>query len=203
MRTVLSFDELGTLWESIKAFRTEGWETTVGAFDCLEIEDSFMPKVKYVKELEKFNSFIKPSVFDCGQRQGGFVYLLESNNTYKIGMTNGSVEKRVQQLQTGNPHTINIVCCSEKVEYYKDYEKNLHLLYDNLKVRSNGEWFSLSGDDVEEIEIFLETVNLTEVIIDNDLFLKNTTSKELNIDVDLFWFFVSRLEGIKNKENCS
>ena len=36
----------------------------------------------------------------------GFVYLLCDGEKFKIGMTRGRIEKRITELQTGNPNEI-------------------------------------------------------------------------------------------------
>ena len=39
----------------------------------------------------------------------GYVYLLTDGEFFKIGVTRGSIEKRIKKLQTGNPDNIVIV----------------------------------------------------------------------------------------------
>ena len=39
----------------------------------------------------------------------GYVYLLTDGEFFKIGVTKGSIEKRIKKLQTGNPNNIAIV----------------------------------------------------------------------------------------------
>ena len=39
----------------------------------------------------------------------GCVYLLTDGEFFKIGVTRGSIEKRIRKLQTGNPDSIVII----------------------------------------------------------------------------------------------
>ena len=78
----------------------------------------------------------------------GIVYLLgvyDKENTYKIGVTRGKIEKRIKQLQTGNGGEIYLV------DYYATkypffIEHFLHMqFFPNQKI---GEWFGLAEEDI-------------------------------------------------------
>lgn len=77
----------------------------------------------------------------------GHVYLLNAwpTNRYKIGFTKNSVEKRIKQLQTGNPDEITKVHVYETVNY-KKVEKWLQKCHKGKKVE--GEWFELTDEDI-------------------------------------------------------
>lgn len=91
----------------------------------------------------------------------GYIYFVECDGWIKIGKTEGSVEKRIKQLQTGSPHEIKLVK-SFRVENYLDIvEMALHEQFQNKRAR--GEWFFLSFE-----EWVLAFVNLND----------NTYSKE-------------------------
>jgi hypothetical protein len=70
-----------------------------------------------------------------------YVYLLQTSEsgTYKIGISKNP-EKRVKELQTGNPEIITI---KEKflTEYYFNIETSLHGYY--APDHKRGEWFNL------------------------------------------------------------
>ena len=76
----------------------------------------------------------------------GYVYLLcdsGQDNLFKIGVTTGSIEKRIKKLQTGNGNEIFLV------NYYlTDYpftiEHMLHQKYSPSKKLN--EWFTLEPD---------------------------------------------------------
>lgn len=81
----------------------------------------------------------------------GTVYLLlsispEGNEYHKIGITTRSVEKRISQLQTGNPHTISILR-QYKTQNYLKIEKMLHRRFKCLTEQEN-EWRRLEDKDV-------------------------------------------------------
>lgn len=96
----------------------------------------------------------------------GTVYLLlvispEGYESHKIGITTKSVEQRIKQLQTGNPHTISVLR-QYKTQNYRKVEKMLHRRFKCLTEQEN-EWRKLSDEDVfnfitlcEEMD---ETVN--------------------------------------------
>lgn len=65
-------------------------------------------------------------------------FLADSENNIKIGYTKQSINKRIQQLQTGNG---NKIICLGWMEGDKKLEKELHLIFNNFKTSSKGEWF--------------------------------------------------------------
>ena len=98
----------------------------------------------------------------------GYVYLILEVNEYgdehhKIGISKNEPEKRLKQLQTGNPNRIDILKFYES-ENYKRVEKWLHSRFGSKKTLAENEWFKLSNDDVLNfIEICKkvdETINL-------------------------------------------
>lgn len=81
----------------------------------------------------------------------GYVYLLsewsKDELNYKIGITRGSVEKRIKSLQTGNPNEIVLVHKYQTKNYLK-VEKWMHRKY--AEYRLEGEWFNLTDELVSE-----------------------------------------------------
>ena len=78
----------------------------------------------------------------------GYVYLIADNlkeNIYKIGVTRGSIEKRIKKLQTGNAGEL-YMCRYYKTKCPFYIEKHLHLHFFSKKVVN--EWFELSTEDV-------------------------------------------------------
>lgn len=82
----------------------------------------------------------------------GFVYFLycptinQEYHLIKIGQTKNDVNRRVKQLQTGNPFAIQIYAVV-KLENYKQVERVLHAKYS--KRRYLNEWFHLTLAEVE------------------------------------------------------
>lgn len=103
-----------------------------------------------------------------------FVYLLGDSgqdNTFKIGITRGSIEKRIKQLQTGNGEEIYLVDFYE-TDYPFFLERSLHLKFYPKQKRN--EWFNL---DVGDVVKFKEHCRLFE---DNAFSLKdNPFSKKI------------------------
>ena len=98
----------------------------------------------------------------------GYVYLLTDGELYKIGVTRGSIDKRIAKLQTGNPYIIQMLDCYETEDPFK-LEKMLHNKYKLQNV--NNEWFSLSLEDINNFESVCN--NFEDIIIalkDNPFF---------------------------------
>lgn len=77
-----------------------------------------------------------------------FVYLLGDSgqdNTYKIGVTRGKIEKRIKQLQTGNGNEIFLVN-SYETKYPFFLERLLHMKF--FPQQKMNEWFELKDEDV-------------------------------------------------------
>jgi len=73
------------------------------------------------------------------------IYILESDGFYKIGVST-DVDKRVKELQVGNPHKIECIFARWVPEAY-DVEKELHSMFKEHVV--SGEWFKLSADELD------------------------------------------------------
>lgn len=82
----------------------------------------------------------------------GYVYFLKHKNMspVKIGMTNGSIEKRIAQIQTGSPYGVELIGFIE-TNKPKTLESKLHTLLD--EARLNGEWFDI---DLIRAKVLLE-----------------------------------------------
>lgn len=89
----------------------------------------------------------------------GFVYLLCDGEKFKIGMTRGKIEKRIAELQTGNPNEIFISSYHE-TEYPNRIEQMMHVKYKTSQIKN--EWFDLS---VEQVVGFRKECNKCEEII--------------------------------------
>ena len=103
----------------------------------------------------------------------GFVYLLadtEKPGIYKIGVTRGSIARRIKKLQTGNSGEIYI-CRYFRTDHPFFIEKQLHKRYCYNNVMN--EWFELTDEQVFEFENtcrFYE--NIIEEMKDNPFFPK-------------------------------
>lgn len=100
----------------------------------------------------------------------GYIYLLaEWGNElrYKIGITKNDVEKRLKQLKTGNSNDIKIIHTYQSTNY-KKIEGILHRRFN--PVRENGEWFTLTD---EEVGSFLNECKKADETI--DFLIKNNT----------------------------
>jgi len=102
----------------------------------------------------------------------GTVYLIcdASNNLYKIGVTRGSVAKRLKKLQTGNGTELFLTTYHTSQYPYR-IETMLHNHF-HSKNELN-EWFRL---DLNDIVNFRETCKLMEerieILKDNPFFMK-------------------------------
>ena len=96
------------------------------------------------------------------------IYLISAflgeERLYKIGITKRKVEKRIKELQTGNPAEFNIENVYVADNYAVNIEKNLHRYFREKKI--NGEWFYLDQDDIDQFtelcEMYYETFDLVQ-----------------------------------------
>lgn len=74
----------------------------------------------------------------------GYLYVIsEGNSTFKkIGLTGEDPNKRVKQLQTGNPRQLYVVR-KIRVSNMKQCETFLHRMFGRYHIR--GEWYNLSN----------------------------------------------------------
>lgn len=102
------------------------------------------------------------------------VYLIcdsGQDNTFKIGVTRGSIEKRIKKLQTGNGEEIFLVNYYE-TEHPFLIEKMMHQKhYSDKKLN---EWFTLDAESVKNFKSDCEDFEKTiEALKDNPFFKKN------------------------------
>ena len=98
----------------------------------------------------------------------GYVYLLTDGEFFKIGVTRGSIEKRIKKLQTGNPDNIVIVNY-HLTEYPFKLESVLHARHAYQRI--NNEWFNLSLNDVKNFKQECEKIDqMFDKIKDNPFF---------------------------------
>lgn len=93
------------------------------------------------------------------------VYLLqlEGTNVYKIGYTKSNPQKRIDNLQTGNPYKLILI------EFYatkraSKLEAALHNRYNSHKVNEDeykllGEWFQFDNDIVKNFKAICELID--------------------------------------------
>lgn len=99
----------------------------------------------------------------------GFIYLIQANNLYKIGVTkNYNINARLKQLQTANGTELKLIT-TFKSKHPFELEKRLHRYYKD--VRCNGEWFNI--DDISNFtEICEENEKILIALEDNPFFYK-------------------------------
>ena len=108
----------------------------------------------------------------------GYIYLIverdniEGNkNPVKIGVTTGSIEKRIKKLQTGNNSELHLIS-SFKTNYPFKLEKMLHLHYH--RYRGNGEWFNLTDEEVLNFKnVCEEKENVIQILKKDNYYFNN------------------------------
>lgn len=86
----------------------------------------------------------------CVRKDRSSLYLLSSGGFYKIGVTlDSSIERRIAQLQIGNPYLIYLVASTGTIGNAYELEKIIHTKYKDNKVR--GEWITLASEELEEV----------------------------------------------------
>lgn len=102
-----------------------------------------------------------------------FVYLMcdsGQDSCFKIGVTRGSIEKRMKKLQTGNGEEIFLVDYFE-TEYPFFIERMMHQRY--FSEKKLNEWFVLTTEEKSRFkEDCLEFEQMANELKDN-VFLKN------------------------------
>ena len=91
----------------------------------------------------------------------GFVYLICDGEHFKIGVTTGTLEKRLKQLQTGNPNELWI-SKSYKTDTPFKVEQMLHIKFKINKIKN--EWFEL---DAYNVVHFTEVCEKIQIIVDS------------------------------------
>jgi len=76
------------------------------------------------------------------------VYLIgiPDEGIYKIGYTTRNIDKRIDEVQVGNPKKLELVETFE-TKHYLNLEKWMHRLY--APKRLEGEWFELTSEDIK------------------------------------------------------
>ena len=87
-------------------------------------------------------------------------FVTQGNEFVKIGYTANKPEKRLYNLQTGNPHKLVL---SLVIHGNKGYEKALHDMFSAHSVHL--EWFHLSND----IKVFMSGRKDVRYELDNDI----------------------------------
>jgi hypothetical protein len=102
-----------------------------------------------------------------------YVYLLGDSgqdNTFKIGMTRGNINKRIKQLQTGNGENIYLVNYYE-TDYPFFIERLLHTKF--YPKQKKNEWFNLNIDDVVDFKMYCENFEKQAEALKDNPFSKN------------------------------
>lgn len=78
-----------------------------------------------------------------------YIVKIESEDKYKIGFTKRKLEERIKGLQTGCPYNI-IPIFEFDSKYATKLESYLHRSFSDKRLE--GEWFSLTDKDLDNIE---------------------------------------------------
>lgn len=92
--------------------------------------------------------FVDYTMYKIEENHKGYVYLIKSNNYFKIGKTK-NIKQRISSLQTSSATHIELIHTIKTSNYHK-IEKELHKKFENQHIK--GEWFNLSEEDIEYIK---------------------------------------------------
>lgn len=109
-------------------------------------------------------------------QEGVYIISIKDSNLFKIGLTK-DIEKRLKQLQTGNPFEYKLVEFFQTTKF-KELEKTLHKKY--KKNRYKNEWYILDGDELMEACYFSREF-IGRPYKNKDLF-ESTKIYEIDID---------------------
>ena len=94
------------------------------------------------------------------------IYFLTEGTYIKIGYTTQSIDKRIQQLNTGSVKKIYLLGW---IKGDKKVERELHKRFSKSRVRMSGEWFAPTQDLIQFINDNNLEPNCTVDIIDNQV----------------------------------
>lgn len=77
-------------------------------------------------------------------------------DNFKIGIAD-DVEKRIKELQIGNPSELKAVF-SAKIQFANKIEKIIHKLLEPFQTRFN-EWFILNRHQVSDLRVLIEVIS--------------------------------------------
>jgi len=143
--------------------------------------DEFLTYMK--KQVEEFNknnlddfSNIKNMTLNDILSLTGKIYFIQAGNNgaIKIGYAD-NVEKRLKQIQTGNPYKLKLL---KTINGNFEIEKNLHKLF--YKDRLEGEWFTPSKE-------LMDYININEINnIDNKNHIINFVQNHIKFVKDVY-----------------
>lgn len=123
------------------------------------------------------------------------IYILKAGDKYKIGITFSEISKRIKALQTGCPYKIEIIHTYETNNSFI-IEQTLHNRYKDKN--SNGEWFILNEQDIEDIKGLIVEFDKNFVFIEKEY--KETIPKiEYNIGDIIEYQIVDKKININNE----
>ena len=107
----------------------------------------------------------------------GSVYLLadwEKEGAFKIGVTRGSIEKRIKKLQTGNSGEIYVITHFECPHPFL-LEKMLHTKFAGKKIMN--EWFALDIEDIRNFTSICEELQKSIDALEDNYFFQKENKK--------------------------
>ena len=137
-------DGLYRLRITINGERKSFYDRDINALKLLR-DEIIKEKKTNCKNISKKKKIVKMLKEDSPLHRSGFVYFITDGEFVKIGVAD-NVEKRLKELQTGNPKELTVVrsvYCENP--YYA--EKLFHDLFRYKRV--NGEWFKI--DNIHKI----------------------------------------------------
>lgn len=89
----------------------------------------------------------------------GYIYCIHQINSdfYKIGFTSKHPDKRLRELQTGNPHDLSVIWYRAVINV-KQVECIIHDYLVKYKYRN--EWFKISREDIFSVESLLDKFSM-------------------------------------------
>lgn len=88
------------------------------------------------------------------------IYAISDGHCVKIGYTSQPPEKRLRQLQTGNPRRLRLI---DTLEGDHEVESYIHRYFDKDRIR-NLEWFNLKEELVSDFFSYIRTMRFFEKI---------------------------------------
>lgn len=129
---------------------------------------SELHEIKFVDISKEANDYFMQSQIVKPKR--GRIYLVSDGQFVKVGGTTNNLQKRINELQTGNPRKLKLLG-SYQVSYLLQSERMVQDLYKDRNVLN--EWFDLGVQDISYI--LSEKIKYKENIVPSCLPIKEMT----------------------------
>lgn len=111
-------------------------------------------RIKFIHRKTVTGKFDKMFLINEFKREVGYVYFIKSIHGYKIGKTK-NIKNRLKIFEVKLPFDFELKYYVRTIDY-NELERTLHEYF--VEKQINGEWFSLTTEDIDKLRIYLKTI---------------------------------------------